>query len=146
MKTFKISLEGFKQDRKRKIYRTIPAVVVAMAVVVGGHYTRKENEVNILPYMIPLISLALGVGIYIGLKKQKEMFDSYQLTIDDDVIIREQLNTPSVAIPSYAIKTIVKQKTGSFIVKSEKNVIIIPSQIEQYAEVEAMLNAIKPIQ
>ena len=90
MKTFKMSLEGFQQLRKRTIYRSIPAVIVAMAVVIVGNYTRKENEVNILPYMIPLISLSLGVGIYIGLKKQKAMFDSYQLTMDDQGIIREQ--------------------------------------------------------
>jgi uncharacterized membrane protein len=145
MKTFKISLEGFKQLRNRGIYRTIPAVIIAMAVVVGGNYTRKENEVNILPYMIPLISLSLGVGIYIGLKKQKAMFDSYQLTIDDEVIIREQSNAPTVAIPAYAIKVIKRERNGNFTVRGEKNVIIIPKQIEHYAEVEAMLNAIRPI-
>jgi hypothetical protein len=145
MKTFKMSLEGYKLLRKRTIYRSIPLVIIAMAIGIGGSLTQK-GEVNMLPFMIPLMMIPLGIGIYIGLKKQRGFFDSYQLTIDDEVIIREQSGAPAVAIPSYAIKTIVKQKTGSFIVKSEKNVIIIPSQIEQYAEVEAMLNAIKPIQ
>ena len=150
MQAFKIRHDGFQEIRKKMLLRSIPLLVIAGAVgitISTINSKQKEDDVNVLPIVIPIAVLALGFGLYRGVKRQKALFESYTLTITNNLVTREQLNTPTISIYFNDIREIAKHKNGSFTIKGKETVdlIGIPAQIDKYLQIEAALQHIKPI-
>ena len=82
--------------------------------------------------MYGIVLGALAFGLYRGVNRQKEIFDSYRLTLDNNAITREQHKTPTITISNTDVIEIVKNSNGSFTLKgnSPVNVIGVPSQID----------------
>ena len=80
--------------------------------------------------MYGIVLGALAFGLYRGVNRQKEIFDSYRLTLDNNAITREQHKTPTITISNTDVIEIVKNSNGSFTIKgnSPVNVIGVPSQ------------------
>ena len=146
MQTFKIRQSGFKEIRKTILARTIPLllIVLAFGITIAS---RSLDYTDILPYYIPFIIILLALGIYRGLNRQKKLLTSYTLTITNNLITREQVNTPTISIYFNNIKEISKNKNGVFTIKGidKEDVIIIPSQIDNYFQLEATLQSISQI-
>lgn len=150
MQTFKIRQDGFKEIKKQMLIRTIPIMLIAgtFGILISSINSKdKATDVNVMPFVIPLIAVSIGIGFYRGMNRQKALFDSYTLTITNNLITREQLNTPTISIYFNEIKEIVKNKNGSFIIKGRDatDLIGIPSQIDNYAQLETTLQNIQPI-
>jgi hypothetical protein len=150
MQTFKIRQEGFKEIKKQMLIRTLPVMLIAVTtgvVISSINSKEKAADANILPIIIPLIAASVGFGLYRGVYKQKFLFESYALTITNNLITREQLNTPTISIYFNDIKEITKHKNGSFTVKGKETVdlIGIPAQIDDYSQLETILQQIQPI-
>ena len=107
----------------------------------------KADEVNVLPFVIPLMAGAVGFGLYKGINRQKVLFESYTLIISDNLVTRKQLNTPTISIYFNEIKEIARNTKGGFTIKGKTaaDLIAIPAQIENYAALEAALGQIQPI-
>ena len=124
-------------------------LIVALGAIAITYFSPngQESQVNIYPIVIPTILLVLGFGIYRGIGRQKEIYESYKLTIDDNSITREQYNTQTITITIADISDIRKNSNGSFTIKGKSaiNVIIIPAQIENYEKLEQLLSEIKQI-
>jgi hypothetical protein len=150
MQTFKIRQDGFKEIKKQMLIRTIPIVLIAVTVgiVISPINSKdKAEDINILPIIIPLVAASVGFGLYRGVNRQKALFESYTLTITNNLITREQLNTPTISIYFNDIKEIAKHKNGSFTIKGKDAVdlIGIPAQIDDYTQLETALQQIQPI-
>jgi hypothetical protein len=150
MNVFKIRQDGFKEIRKKMLLRSIPMLLIAAAVAITisiVNTKQKESEANILPIVIPIAVLALSFGLYRGVNKQKALLESYTLTITNNLVTRQQLNTPTISIYFNDIKEIAKHKNGSFTIKGEEAVdlIAIPGQIDEYLQLETRLQQIQPI-
>ncbi|MBZ5857739.1 hypothetical protein [Flavihumibacter profundi] len=150
MQVFKIRQDGFKEIRKKMLLRSIPILLIAGTVgitISTMNSKQKENDVNVLPIVIPMAVLALGFGLYRGVNRQRLLFESYTLTITNNLITREQLNTPTISIYFNDVKEIAKHKNGSFIIKGKGtvNLIGIPAQIDDYFKLETALQQIQPI-
>jgi hypothetical protein len=150
MQTFLIKKDGFKVIKKQMLLRTLPVLIIAAAggiAIATINSKQKTPDINVLPIIIPFMLVAVGFGLYRGLNRQKALFESYTLTITNNLITREQLNTPAISIYFNDIKTIGKHKNGSFIVKGRDTLdqIAIPAQIDNYLELEILLQQIKPI-
>lgn len=151
MKIFKIKQDGFKEIRKQMLIRTVPIMLVAVTVgIVISSINSKEqtDDINVLPIVIPLVVAAVGYGMYLGLNRQRAIFESYYLTFTNNLITREQQNTPTVSIYFNEVKAIIKHKNGSFTIKGKDvtDLIQIPAQIESYPELETILQEIQPIE
>ena len=149
MQTFKIRQDGFKEIKKQMLIRAIPVLLVAMTVgiIIGSINSKdKAEDINVLPIVIPIGAAAIGFGLYRGVNRQKTLFDSYTLTITNNLITREQFNTPVISLYFNDIGEIVKQKNGSFTIKGKNpaDLIVIPSQIDNYSQLEATLQDIRP--
>jgi hypothetical protein len=150
MEQFKIKQDGFKEIRKAILIKTIP---ISLLAVLGGivisHFNSngQQSDVNVFPVLIPIMLGTLAFGLYRGIKRQKEIFESYRLTLDDNGITREQYNTPTITISIAELREITKNPNGSFTIKgnSTANVIGIPSQIEEYEKLEKSLSEIRQI-
>ena len=150
MQTFKIRQGGFKDVKKQMLIRTIPIMLVAATagLLIGSINSKgKADDVDVLPIVIPLIVIALGFGLYRGINRQRSLFDSYTLTITNNLVTREQLNTPTISIYFNEIIEIIKYKNGSLLIKGKDStdLISIPAQIDNYSQLELTLQKILPI-
>ena len=149
MQQFKISQDGFKEIKKQMLIRAIPLMLIALTVgIVIGTVNSKEKtkEINVLPFVIPFCAVVIGLGLYRGVNRQKGLFDSYTLTFTNNLITREQLNTQTISIYFNDIKEIVKNRNGSFTIKGKDvtDMIVVPSQIENYGKLQEILVQLKP--
>ena len=132
------------------LMRSIPLLflVGAAAITISIINTKHDqNDVNVLPVMIPVVVLVLAFGIYRGVNAQKLLFESYRLTITNNLITREQLNTPTISIYFNEIQEIVRYKNDSFTIRGNHtaDVIFIPPQIGNRSRLELLLQQIQPI-
>jgi hypothetical protein len=149
MRHYKIREGGFKEIKKQLLIRSLPIMLLAAAFGIIITFINSKSttaDVNVLPIIIPLIAIALAFGLYLGINRQKDLLRSYRLTLTNNLITREQVNTPTVSIYFTDVDQIVKNKNGSFIVKGKTatDLIVIPAQIEEYTELENLLLQIKP--
>jgi hypothetical protein len=145
MKTYKNINEGFKEIQRKALTRTIPLVALALVVGVGIPSGGNPGEVNTWPYLMLLLSGALAFGIFKGLNRQRKIFESYLLTIDDDFIQRDQLNTPTVKILKDEIKEIIAYPKGGFAIagKTKADLIVVTKYIDGFTDVENSLKQLK---
>lgn len=146
---YKIRKDAFKELRKKMLLRSIPvllfSIILSIAMSIFNSDTRIYDDYSFLAVTILVMVLAISAGIYVSIKKQQKFFDSYTLTIADNTITREQFNTPTIAIHLFEIKDIVKQSNDTITIRGERDLIIIPKQIENYQELETRLNTIQEI-
>jgi len=152
MEQFKIRQNGFSEIKKGILARTIPLLLLAASgglviAYFGAKGRESEETATVFIIMIPLILIIMGISLYRGIKRQKTIFESYKLTIDNDGITREQCHIPPISIPLAEISKIYKTPKGGLIVvgNSAANAIGIPSQIENLEKLEQLLSGIKDI-
>jgi hypothetical protein len=148
---FKIRENGFEEIKKELIMKSLPIFLISMVggIAVGCFNTEnKEDLIFVLLTMIPIFLFAFGFGIFKGLKRQKILFQSYQLIFSENNVLREQTNTPSINIQFDDIKSINKDKKGSYTIKGQTTTetILIPAQIDNAENLELLFNKIKPIE
>ncbi len=149
-KEYRISEGGFKALRNKTLLITVPVVVLGMAIgftIAHFNTTHEPDDINVLPYIIPVVAIIMGFSIYRGIKRQEKLLKSYVFLIGNTTISRYQLNTPTLQFYQREIDTIQKTKGRGFVIKAHntKDTILIPAQIESYIEIEQKLNSIKPI-
>jgi hypothetical protein len=150
MEQFKIRQDGFKEIRKAMLIKAIPiSLLAAFGGLAISHFNTngQQSDVNVFPFVIPIVLGALAFGLYRGVNRQKEIFDSYRLKLDNNGITREQHNTPTITISNTDVSEIIKNSNGSFTIKgnSPVNVIGVPSQIDDYEKLEKSLAEIGQI-
>jgi hypothetical protein len=93
------------------------------------------------------MAAAVFFGLYRGMRRVKKAYESYELTISENLIAREQQNTPTIAIYLTEVREIIKRRNKGFIVRGKtlNDMILIPAQIENYDQLEAALDHIKPV-
>ena len=150
MEEFKIRENGFDEIRKALLIKRIPILILAGGggIIISLYKTdEQQSTITVLPFVIPIVLGAMSVGLYIGLKRQRKLFESYTLIVGSDFIKREQLNTPTIVLQKTEIKDIIKAKNGAIIIKGNNagEVIGIPNEIADKEKLEQLLDAIKPI-
>ncbi|MDB5250010.1 MAG: hypothetical protein JWQ40_4404 [Segetibacter sp.] len=151
MEKFILKSDAYRKMMKQSLIRTVPLLLVATfaGLFIADHNSpHTQDEVNILPFVIPATLALVGYGVYRGLKRQSEFLKSYSLTIDQNSITREQKDTPAIQFLVTDVSEIYKTSNGSFIIKasSTNDVIMVPVDVEKYSNIEALLNSIQPVQ
>ncbi|MFH6945596.1 hypothetical protein [Flavobacterium sp. FlaQc-50] len=150
-KTFKIRATGFQEIKKQLLIKSIPILLLSITfgiAMVFFNVEAKEDLFAALPFIIPIFLFSLGYGLFIGLKRQKLLFESYKLVFLESTVTREQHNTPTINIQFDDIKSIIKNKNGSYTISGKTSIgnILIPSQIEDCENLEMLFSKIKPIE
>jgi hypothetical protein len=149
--TFKIRENGFDEIKKQLIIKSALFLLIAMsfAVVILFFNAKDKQELfDTLPFLLPIFLFSICYGTFKGLKRQKKLFQSYNLIFSENKVVREQFNTPTINIPFGEIKSISKDKKGGYAIKGKTAVetILIPAQIENYENLEVLFDQIKPIE
>src|SRR3989442_9735237 len=112
MQTFKLNTEGLT---KRLLIRSIPTVLIAIFIWLSiFHIQGSSAYVDATFYITPVVLIIgiFGFSIWRGIKRQKALLESYELTISDTLICREQLNTPDISILVTEVVEIAKHPKG----------------------------------
>ncbi|MEP2238052.1 MAG: hypothetical protein ABJI22_06800 [Maribacter sp.] len=147
---FQIKENGFAEIKKALIIKTIPIAILAAGTGLALSHINsngKTTDVNVLPFLIPLVLGTLAFGLFKGINRQKELFESYKLIVNENDIVREQNNTQTISIPLNEIKSIIKDPKGilTIVGSSNTDVIGVPSQINNSEKLEQILSKIRPI-
>jgi hypothetical protein len=148
MRTFKYNAERFSELRKMIIIRSL--LVLVPAVAVGLYIGLRGAEPAVLSIAIPVsilgVTMASGFGLLRGIKRQRALYETYRLTVDENAVTREQQNTQTIRLLKSDITLITKNGNGSFTIKGKnpRDVIGIAPQIENYEELELLLRQMRP--
>jgi len=146
MQQFKIPAKGLAELRKKVLIRSLPTMLIAGAVgIFVGNINSKGTD-NMMVTLAPVcfVVLILGFSLYRGIKKQMSLLESYTLIFENNAVTRQQINTPTITIDFSDITQILKNRNGTFTIKTKnpRDVIGVPVQIENYNELEQLLNEI----
>lgn len=104
-----------------------------------------RNEISTHYLTIPVIIILFVYSTFNALKKQKEILESYKLTITENEITRQQANAPDVIISRNFIGSISKTSKGDIIIKGidANEQIAVPLLIDRFDELEQLLTSWK---
>ena len=141
---FRIKEGGFVEIKKAMIIKTIPIALLAAGAGLGMRFfnpNEHSSGVNSLLFVVPVVVGALAFGIYRAINRHKALFESYKLIVNENEIVREQINTETISIPHNEVKSIIKTSKGilTIVGKSASEIIGVPSQIDDSEELEELL-------
>ncbi len=147
---FQIKENGFKEVKKAMLIKSIPILILAAGAGVAISYLNPNgppSDVNVFPFVIPIIIGALVFGLLKGINRQKGLFESFKLIINENEIIREQVNTPTISIAYNDVKSIIRNPNGilTIVGNSTSDIIGVPSQINNLEKLEQLLTQVQPI-
>lgn len=150
-KQFRIPTDRISNMTKKALFNLLPVLILGVGGGLLIAYNLQDGPVKdytTLMFVIPLMAVYIAYAAYNGMKRQKALFSTYVLTIHSNSIKREQHGMPSINLYFSEIKQILKLKDGSFHVraKDSSSSFMVPSTIEQYEEVERLLQGIMPIE
>jgi hypothetical protein len=147
MKAFTPRPDSFIEIQKKTVPKMLAIFggLFLIAVVVPALVKDDPNRWSSMPVIFFAFVAITGFALYTTLQRQRKSFETYRLTIDDEKLIREQFNTPSITIFKKDVLEIIKNANGSFTVigPNSLNAIGIPAQIDNYHELERSLLEIK---
>jgi hypothetical protein len=149
MEQFKVSTEGITELKRKLWKRSLLIVGVSMAAglfIAIKNDKEKGFDLTTTLITIPVLAVAYGIGVKRGHKRTMELLESYQLTITDNLITREQKNTPAIQIYKNEVAEIVRTSQCYYIkTKDKSSPIMVPVNVENREGLERLLNGIKPI-
>jgi hypothetical protein len=148
MKQYFIGEEGLKKFRKRYYNIFLPAMAIGAAIPLTINLMSIHKEDGIIPWVIfGALAVYFGFNLTRMYRKQKTMLQSYRLTITENEIIREQMNTPPLTISFMEVKEIMKTRKGSFLVRgiSRSDLIQIPAWVDDAADLEEQLQSFSSV-
>ena len=151
MQVFTVRPDGFARIRKKMLWRLVPfflGLIIILLVATSFYQLGSFGFAMSSELYFPIVvAIFFGWRLYREVSKQKKIYETYTLTIDDFSITREQHNTPPFTIYIDNVTDIIKNKHAAFIIKgkSAAEIIVVPSQMDNYDELEGLLNTIKPI-
>ena len=92
------------------IFGTLIILVFGLPVVMAN----EPVDLGTSPYLIVVFSVIFVFATRNAMRKRKVLFESLKITIDEDKITREQLNTPVLVIYKKDVKRILKSVGGTF--------------------------------
>jgi hypothetical protein len=147
MQQFRISEEGIKELSKKMIVRVVVVMGVAVTTGITISVLNQTGDKTGLAIFIPLMAALLAFNLYNVNKKAKLTLQSYRLTIQDNVITREQMHLLPLSISLIEIKEIAKNKNGSFTISglAPNDIIYVPAQIDNAEALQTVLNSMHSI-
>lgn len=147
MVQFTTRKDSFGEVRKRLLTAHILGLSLGAVLVLSLFLTSTVQPDDSLVFTLALLIPCFVFASWHTIRRQKRMFESYRLTITEDAVIREQVNTPSITIPRSKVKEIFRTASGVICIvgDSQLNVIGVPAQIENREELERMLSEIRPV-
>jgi uncharacterized membrane protein YfcA len=149
MGSFKLDQAGLKGKEKSIVVRSIAiGIIASCAGVFMTTYHRGNASSDTMYVVVPLILICIGAVLWIGIRKQRKLWATYELVINEDTIIRKQNNIPTITISKNEIQYIVESNNGIIAIKpmNTNQMIIVPAGITNREELIETLAGFGEIQ
>lgn len=149
MEQYTLKPEAFKEVKKKILFRSVPLMLIALAVGFSiSHFNspNAESSLKTLSFLIPAGIALIIISLRRGINRQMQLLESYTLTLAEDAIIREQKNTPTIRLKHGDIREIRKNRDGSYTIKGKSmyDTIGVPAQLQHTEALEESLKRIQP--
>lgn len=152
MNEYKIGPDGMKRLRLRLLKRMVPimAIALAAAIYLSNFQTTKTPGVDNTLFEViffSFLAVFLSWSVYRAIRRQTRLLSSYTVMLTDNLISREQDNTPTIAIYRKDIRAIFQSRNGGLTIKGPDaaSVIIIHPEIDNLDELRSSLEKTMPI-
>lgn len=147
---FSLDPASYKSFRNKFIVRFVFFVLIIMVASLGySVYNSKNREsmLEVLPFTIPVMLLAMSLALRRVIKGIKKMWFSYVVTFETYTITRTQAGLPDVTINRKDVTGIFMSRQGSVLIKTNHRfrVIHIPRSIENREYLLGVLRDIAPV-
>jgi hypothetical protein len=155
VRTYHLALEGFRAARNRLLKQKIAVFVaiflflLALAYREFGETWQRDSVVSLIPTFVFLliVSGALAVGFRKGIKRNQESWDSFELVVGDDFVIRRIKDFPELEIQQHEVTAIRESAVGLHVETNLKDRTIgIATALIDYADVKERLSRWAPVQ
>src|SRR5689334_7380639 len=123
-KEFKIRPGAFPELKKRMIKIILPIYVLLSAIIVyTSYYKDVESGTSWIFLLIPMVFFTgiVGLGVFRSIQRQKQMMQSYRISIDANSIYRDQQGLPTIHIYKSEVLALQRFGKNAFVIKT-KNV------------------------
>lgn len=144
MHTFKNKPAGFTALRNKLLFRTVPVQLVAVSALLylsNQNMPADDTSVNVMPFVIPAVVGLLAYILFKNIRKQRVIWDSFELQVDDQTITRKQANMAELTISKEEIQGVLQATDGSLIIKGPNpgELIITSGSLENQDQLLAWL-------
>jgi hypothetical protein len=132
MPRYRLRPDLWPKYRNRVAMRLTPVIV--LAGVVGSLASLRDSETTVSPWLVALPMGALVVfGTLSGLRRTKQWFDSFEIELADDEIVRRQAQTADLILKRGEVTSIVESARGTTLIGSTRfRALGIPAEIDDY--------------
>jgi len=120
------------------------SLFIFMSIVI---YSYCADGIGSAVTMLVIFTVVFSISFLMGKKRQRQMYYSYTLIVNEIGLTRKQKNAPDMSIPFSEITAIEEIKRGFLIVKGDernKKMLIWP-YVENFDELKALLETYHPI-
>jgi hypothetical protein len=141
---YRIKPEYFERLKKKMLSWYVPilaVVFIIISITQGYNPKTKEFDFVTLAIVLPIFILFGGYSYFRMIKRQRVICNSYRIIIHDNLITREQANTPTISIYANEISSMIKSVDNHIIIKGKTaaDLIYVPSKMENFEELERKL-------
>lgn len=150
MQQYRNKPENFGNFRKQILAKTIPlmaaALLTGLAISYYSEGSAEESMQSAFVYII-VVAIFFTYSIFRGVKRQKAIFYSYELTIGDNYLLRKQQGLADKKLSLDAIDSITEDNKGILYIRgtTKEDLICVFPYLEHYTEVKAKLLTIQPL-
>jgi len=146
---FRIAPGTFETVRRKRLMTILPVLLLAAIAGIAISYNTQKHlpgEINTLPFVIALLAAIFSISLYRSLNRLRALFETYVLTIDNNMITREQQGVPAVTIYFLEIREISKSPQGYIIIRGRESsaIIYVPPELENFETLEKILRESEP--
>lgn len=150
MRTYRLPPSGFPAFRRTLIRSglIVSGLAVSVALWAVWHQTGGDNLTVVL-LSVPLLAVAMGIGIRKAIHQQKEIWSSVEIRMDDGAIGRSQLRIPEVLLRREEVTAVIESSQGLTVKSADRfRSLLIPRLLDprDYAEIREDLATWVPIE
>jgi hypothetical protein len=148
IRSYRLDPDEMASATKRRLWRRMAwmlTLILVMVTVESLWLGDPQALLSTLPVVLPLMVLALAFSVFRSFRAQiksgKAAWDSYDLTLSENVMRRQIVNLPPIEILRPEVTRIVEAKGEGLTVATgdRHRFIFIPEQVIGYDEVRARL-------
>ncbi|GEM_PF-2586143 len=140
---FKLDQRGFGPFKKKMVIRILPIYFLILIMVL---FIIGIEDVT-FPYLMVLVIGALAFALYNQVRKQRKIWETFELEMTEDEMIRRQRNHKDICIRKNEVTQIIRIMNGGLCIKGKDrfNAIFIPGKLEQEEDLLSIISEIGEI-
>lgn len=154
VRTYHLSPEGYTTARNKVLRQSVVvfAGTILFALVLAykmfGQTWHRDSIASLLPTIVFVLVIfgALASGLRKGLKRNQESWDSFELLVGEDFVIRRKKDFPGLEIQRHEVTRVRETATGFYVeTKMKDRTIAIARALTDYEDAKERLSRWMPL-